>query len=397
MQNRAPAPKTLYIATVHTRNSPNQRKRGPADYQPGREMVYNLGNANKGNGAEPSRKRFSSAPSNNMTNSTASPRTGAMSAAATGLTSGNSVVDAIDRMSFEGNIIDHRWLNRPEFRLKSGLIYLPAIIVLADLVYWHRPTHIRDEQTNLVIAVRKKFQYDTLYKDYGEWGASIGLTKRQTQDAVTFLVKMKLVKRRLGSIPLPGGGRSNTLPFLELVPEKLAEITYGMPLESIPQREAPHVVTRGTQRRNVRRQPPQREALQQRTPQSSQQTVGADAPATVADALEAHGVDSTTALRLASANPDECTRQIAALPTRKNVKNAAAYLVRAIEKRYSTPIEEKTDTEFEHEFEALKPAEKKKLANELHAIAPHLKANNVTGADLDERLKIFFREKIRTS
>jgi hypothetical protein len=59
MQNGAPEQKTLYVATIQKENSPNQRKSGPADYQPGREMVYNLGNAKKGRRQQPSRKRFS--------------------------------------------------------------------------------------------------------------------------------------------------------------------------------------------------------------------------------------------------------------------------------------------------------------------------------------------------
>jgi hypothetical protein len=263
-----------------------------------------------------------------------------MNGAPTGLSSGNPVVDHIGQMHFEGNILDHRWLLAPELRLKSGLINLPALVVLSDLVYWHRPTIVRDELSNAIIAVRKKFEHEHLWKDYDTWGASLGLTKRQVQDAITFLAKAGLVKRTTGRITSRSGFRSNTLPFFTLIPEKLAEITYRHHLPTSNQREAPHVTTGGNKRQSARRGTPQRETKQK--PQQENSTDEKqqhaedkrDPDPLLVKALEARGVSQNVALQLATKYETRCREQLEMLPGRTKTKDEAATLVASIKQNW---------------------------------------------------------------
>lgn len=244
-----------------------------------------------------------------------------------GLSTGNAVVDRIGQMHFEGNIIDHRWLGAIELRFKNGKLNMAAVLVLADVIYWHRPTIIRDERTNQVIEVRKKFSGAEFYKDYQLWADSLGLTKRQVQDAIAFLVDAGLVHREARSITLGSGLMSNNLPLITPIAEAIAEMTYGLksstrtvpPVVTRPsensqakpkkasrksgrQRETPHVETGDPSRHNVKPLTPQRETSTENTAETSaeiKQTTTARARADVVAAV----VSETSFLSAPSAPP----------------------------------------------------------------------------------------------
>ncbi len=105
------------------------------------------------------------------------------------------VVAEIDKINLNGNIIPHAWFQHPDLRLESGATNLVAIILLSDLVYWHRPVVERDEATNQIISIRNKFSGEKLQRKYETWGKHFSLTKRQVQDAVAFLHKKGLIVR----------------------------------------------------------------------------------------------------------------------------------------------------------------------------------------------------------
>ena len=56
---------------------------------------------------------------------------------------GNEIVDENAKLNISGNIIPQVWY-RTIIR-ESGKPNLTAIIILADIVYWYKPTEIRDE------------------------------------------------------------------------------------------------------------------------------------------------------------------------------------------------------------------------------------------------------------
>jgi hypothetical protein len=135
------------------------------------------------------------------------------------------IVDAIGELHFEGNIIPHSWYQH--IKLPSGKADMNAIILLSDVIYWYRPTIKRDETTGAVVSINRKFKADMLQKQYEPWGELFGLTKRQTKDAVSRLVKAQLLKRVFRTVTPPGNGipLANVM-FIEPIIENVKTITF---------------------------------------------------------------------------------------------------------------------------------------------------------------------------
>lgn len=144
---------------------------------------------------------------------------------------GNATVDAVGRMSITGNVIPQSWYKT--IRKDTGKPYLAAIVILADIVYWYRPTEVRDEGTGETIAARKRFKSDMLQRSYAQISEQFGITKRDATNAIVALEKLGVVKRHFRKMEVGGMTLSNVL-FLELVPSALERVTFP---EETPQTE----------------------------------------------------------------------------------------------------------------------------------------------------------------
>ncbi|PFG04545.1 DnaD/phage-associated family protein [Bacillus sp. es.034] len=71
--------------------------------------------------------------------------------------------------------------------------------LLADIVYWYRPTMIWDE-SGMITGARTKFKGDMLQKSYQAFTDTYGFTKRQVKDAIDFLVEHHLLVREFRTI-----------------------------------------------------------------------------------------------------------------------------------------------------------------------------------------------------
>ena len=89
---------------------------------------------------------------------------------------GNRIVDEVGRINISGNIIPMVWFQA--IRYPNGKPNVNAIIILADIVYWYKPTEIRDEGTGQVIGVRKKFKSDLLQRSYQQISEQFGISKK---------------------------------------------------------------------------------------------------------------------------------------------------------------------------------------------------------------------------
>lgn len=138
--------------------------------------------------------------------------------------SGNEIVDMVGRISITGNIIPQIWYKT--ITHPSGKPYLEAIVILSDIVYWYRPTEVRDERTGEVIAYRKRFKADLLQRSYADLAQQFGISKREATNAVVALEKIGVVRRDLRTIDVNGTKMANVL-FLELVPKALLALTCG--------------------------------------------------------------------------------------------------------------------------------------------------------------------------
>lgn len=141
------------------------------------------------------------------------------------MTSGNDIVDIVGCMQFKGNVIPQEWYKN--IKKDTGKPDLLAIVILADIVYWYRPTEVRDEATGQLKGYKTKFHYDLLQRDYEAFANLFGVEKRNVRDAMTRLEKLGVIRREFRTIVTPTGIRCSNILFVELIPNKLYELTYG--------------------------------------------------------------------------------------------------------------------------------------------------------------------------
>jgi hypothetical protein len=84
----------------------------------------------------------------------------------------------VGEFKIEGNIIPHLWYKNITF--PSGKAHFVVITLLADILYWYRPTLVRDKSGD-VIGTRTKFKGDILQKSYQAFADIYGFTKRKEE------------------------------------------------------------------------------------------------------------------------------------------------------------------------------------------------------------------------
>lgn len=133
-----------------------------------------------------------------------------------------SVVGAMGKINFEGNIIPVEWFNH--LKLSNGKPDTIAILLLSDIVYWYRPTTIRDESSGRVVGYKKKFKADLLQKSYQDYESLFGFSRKQIKEALVRLEGHGLIERVFRTIQIKGQVLSNVM-FLSITPAKIVEIT----------------------------------------------------------------------------------------------------------------------------------------------------------------------------
>lgn len=121
-----------------------------------------------------------------------------------------------------GNVVDDAWFEH--IRFPSGRPNVTAILILAEVVYWCRPTIVRDETTGKVIEVKAKFSGEFLQRSRKALEQKFGFTQEQIRDALALLEKMNLIKRHRRSVKIGDIVGLNVL-FIELNIDRLNEIS----------------------------------------------------------------------------------------------------------------------------------------------------------------------------
>lgn len=145
---------------------------------------------------------------------------------------GNSTVDAMASIQLTGNTIPQIWYK--QIVRDNGKPHLLAISILADIVYWYRPTEIRDSATGQFMGFKKKFSGELLQRSYQQIADQFGESKRSVTDAIIRLENLGVLTRVFRTITV-GGSVFNNVLYLKLHPDKLYEITY--PPAEEPERE----------------------------------------------------------------------------------------------------------------------------------------------------------------
>ena len=134
--------------------------------------------------------------------------------------------DQLISVEFHGNIIPQIWYSVfVKHDLKYPKPFLLAIIILADIVYWYRPTEIRDEKTGQILGYKKKFSRDLLQRSYNQIAGQFGCSTGQAKEAIVFLEQIGVVLRVFRELTI-SGVRCNNILFLNLNVERLRELTY---------------------------------------------------------------------------------------------------------------------------------------------------------------------------
>lgn len=140
------------------------------------------------------------------------------------LSSGSLIVDKVGTINITGNIIPAIWYKT--VLKSSGKPYLLAIAVLADIVYWYRPTEVRDRGTGQVLGWKKKFSGDILRQSYQYYADLFGESKKTVKMAMDRLEELGVIKREFRTVSYGDGIVSNNVMYIKLEPERLYELTY---------------------------------------------------------------------------------------------------------------------------------------------------------------------------
>ena len=145
------------------------------------------------------------------------------------LTSGNVIVDAMGSINISGNIIPSIWYRT--ITKENGKPYLLAIVILADIVYWYRPSEVRDQGTGHILGWKKKFSEDILRQSYQYYADLFGESKKTVKTAMDKLEKLQVIRREFRTVSYGDGLVCNNVMYVELKPDILYQLTFP---EEIP-------------------------------------------------------------------------------------------------------------------------------------------------------------------
>ena len=145
------------------------------------------------------------------------------------LTSGNAIVDAMGSVNITGNVIPAVWYRT--ITKENGKPYLLAIVILADIVYWYRPSEVRDQGTGHILGWKKKFSEDILRQSYQYYADLFGESKKTIKTAMDKLEKLQVIRREFRTVSYGDGLVCNNVMYVELKPDMLYQLTFP---EEIP-------------------------------------------------------------------------------------------------------------------------------------------------------------------
>lgn len=132
--------------------------------------------------------------------------------------SGNIIVDQVGQMGITGNIVNPNW--NYYVTNESGKTNYLAVQILAEIVYWYRPS-IKENKSTGVPEFEKRFKHDKyLQRSYYQLEENYNCSKKQAQDALKTLIRIGVVIQHLSD-----GIHGGNVMYLELVPDVLRKIS----------------------------------------------------------------------------------------------------------------------------------------------------------------------------
>ncbi|WP_368927240.1 hypothetical protein [Citrobacter freundii] len=131
-------------------------------------------------------------------------------------------VVAIGQINLTGNVTPASWWRH--ITLPSGRPDQTAITLLAEIVYWYRPSEVRDEITGALVGYRKRFHGDKLQRSYQAFADQFGFSKREATDALKRLRDAGFITLELRTIQTSEGMTLSNVLYVEPVPEAVLDI-----------------------------------------------------------------------------------------------------------------------------------------------------------------------------
>ena len=144
------------------------------------------------------------------------------------LTTENAIVNAVGKMAFTGNVIPESWYKTVVS--SKGRVNLLAVNLLGEIVYWYKPTEVRDERSGDVTWVKKFADEEYLQKSYAQICEKYNVSTKQAREALIVLETLGVVKRHFRTIETEMGKCPNVM-YIELIPETLYKLTYPEPTD----------------------------------------------------------------------------------------------------------------------------------------------------------------------
>ena len=154
------------------------------------------------------------------------------------LTSGNEIVDAMGTINISGNVIPAVWYRT--ITKENGKPYLLAIVILADIVYWYRPSEVRDQGTGHILGWKKKFSDDMLRQSYQYYADLLGESKKTIKTAMDKLEKLQVIRREFRTVTYGDGLVCNNVMYVELNPEMLYRLTFPEEISAVDGENSPY-------------------------------------------------------------------------------------------------------------------------------------------------------------
>jgi hypothetical protein len=114
--------------------------------------------------------------------------------------------------------VPSNWFHRPELQYENHKPNFLAILILATIVYWYRPTAVRDTLTGSIVGGRYKFCSDKLQMSYAALSHKYGFTRSQVHKACHFLANRGLV-----TLEFRHSKAASNLLFIEPVVENIKD------------------------------------------------------------------------------------------------------------------------------------------------------------------------------
>jgi DNA-binding FadR family transcriptional regulator len=132
------------------------------------------------------------------------------------------VIDAISALDIRGVIVAHSWF--AAIKSETGAPLPLAVMVLADIVHFYKPSEQYDEHSGRLI-VHKRFRAHKLQRSASHYARLFGVSKSAAREAIQRLVALGLITSEIVAREVINGAVYANVQYLEPVPDAVAAIT----------------------------------------------------------------------------------------------------------------------------------------------------------------------------